>query len=1320
MTAQTSRCTARRLAWSVGLAALVAALLVTMTPPAGAAATTSDASPFPMVRELHLTDCVPNCRSGARLAETPTSFNIDTTRRTVIVQTPSRVNLVDADDLVQEDSLLLSPGLGQTAQPAYDTRRQRLLFGEAAPGVASAACPSLPISVACPVTASTDPTSVKAFSLETRTTDPTGEDRAALVAETTLPQQFNGHRIASVVYDRGTDLVFVASHADVTSLQTTEVWIHAIDAGAMASPPPPAPDATAVRWSYKVEGCGMAPSGAPLGVGTEGDFAYVLCRDPVSPAIGAASSRPSLHAVAVVDFRGADPRLPNVSASFSRLLSPFAGDYTYGRSFVDPRGDRVVAIVSGGGAQRMYVFDARHRAWTGSILLGKDNVAGGTADPATGRAYSLDERLGVIATDIAPVPVLQGKVFSLGFKPNIQLPAFDALTRRLFVVSHNRERVDERGQPLGGNVTAHLSVFEDRTAPYVDPPPADPDAATNDIDEADASSVSHTGGGSAYGARVMWVGGVRAAPLVADVEPRVPWSQSVPGTTSSVDLSDVRPEGGDRGLFFGQVTEAQLAGSRDGGTAKATAVGASIDDQTESDLDGKLGAPFSRAGQSPPAEAQWSTIKANINETQPSSCLDLGGENDPRTASKPGSSATCKEREEVNAVAESSQQMGDLPFQVGYAASDVRLALDDEKGVLSTATAIARGVHLAMPGVGSISIGEVVSVASTQAKGRPGTAASTLETAISHVRIVDANGEGFSCTQCDPVTVVDAINARFPMRVQALGPRPATDELITGSPGGAKAVIEKDLYAMWNDANVNGDSRAEVAGLTLVVYNDAKEASRYIVQLGAVLAESQYKVGAPLETFTQDPSSLALELLDEAGAPLAGGVFELRKNAVVADDCLADSTDTETTDDTTTSTTAPDGEGSTTTTTAASTKADETTTTTETGDEEDEESEEESEEEGGLPLPTIPGQDTDVDSDGDDEGDGTDDDGCPAEDAPGDDTTTTTAPADDATTTTTADETTTTTTTTEGDGSTTTTTTEGDGSTTTTVPDETTSTTAPTDVVDELADELVPEGSCVTGEDGVGDCVFEHLAPGDYIVRQTTAPAGYAPVADFPVNLAPGMASKVSFTNLKALASIEISLTDDADPPAPLPGGVFVILADDGDGVLGAADVELGRCTTGADGTCEPFVDVPLGAYVAHQETAPNGLLPAGDVPFALDLPGQVAAIAFVNGLPPSAPAPAAEVATGGGASFDPAPSPSFGTATYIPPPPPPAPVVTSTPIPDPPSGLGRVLSLPSEAASFLARSPGDAALFAGIWSLLLAPAYLVARRRKLTLVKEI
>jgi hypothetical protein len=138
---------------------------------------------------------------------------------------------------------------------------------------------------------------------------------------------------------------------------------------------------------------------------------------------------------------------------------------------------------------------------------------------------------------------------------------------------------------------------------------------------------------------------------------------------------------------------------------------------------------------------------------------------------------------------------------------------------------------------------------------------------------------------------------------------------------------------------------------------------------------------------------------------------------------------------------------------------------------------------------------------------------------------------------------------------------------------------------------------------------------------------------------------------------------------------------------------------------------VPLGTYVVHQAAAPAGLVPAADVPFTIDLPGQTAVLAFINGAAPTAGAPA--VAESGSA-------PSFGSANVLPPPPPPPAIVTSAPIAPPSkSALKRVIAAPGDMASFLAREPMEAALFAGVWGLLLAPAYLLVRRRKLSLAKE-
>lgn len=304
-------------------------------------------------------------------------------------------------------------------------------------------------------------------------------------------------------------------------------------------------------------------------------------------------------------------------------------------------------------------------------------------------------------------------------------------------------------------------------------------------------------------------------------------------------------------------------------------------------------------------------------------------------------------------------------------------------------------------------------------------------------------------------------------------------------------------------------------------------------------------------------------------------------------------------------------------------------------------------------------------------------------------------------------------------------------------------------------DEVIEDGSCVTGDDGMGDCVFEELEPGAYVIEQTSAPPGYAKAPVFAHVVDPATDYTVTFTNLKSVAGVQINLTEDSAEAKPLAGGVFELFADDGDEILGQADVLYASCTTdetgacelevaveapavGADGdasgaldvvddlvdaVCEPVeeavgcvLDVPLGSYVVHQSTAPSGFATADDVGFTFDQPGQVATLTFVNGL------------AGSGATVEATP----GTPD-IPPTPPtevlvwdeggtPQPIVESKPlVPAKPSlsdrasdALTQVLNVPLEAFRFLFNNPREVGLMAAVWALLFLPCYLGERRRVL------
>ena len=266
-----------------------------------------------------------------------------------------------------------------------------------------------------------------------------------------------------------------------------------------------------------------------------------------------------------------------------------------------------------------------------------------------------------------------------------------------------------------------------------------------------------------------------------------------------------------------------------------------------------------------------------------------------------------------------------------------------------------------------------------------------------------------------------------------------------------------------------------------------------------------------------------------------------------------------------------------------------------------------------------------------------------------------------------------------------------------------------------LVDKLVPEGACVTADDGVGTCKWDDLAPGKYVVTQVTAPPGYSPVSEpYAVELVSGEARTVTFTNVSNVSVINVSATDEADKP--LSGAKFAVFADpDADGKVAADAEPAAQCETGADGTCS--MSVPVGSYVLVQLAAPGGLEPIEPVAFVLTAGGETAAVTVVN-YPPDLPAP----------------PPSAGQVDYLPPAPPPPPQLHAVPLPvagipmdDEPEiagpGIGgtivRVVQAPGDVLRLLARDPVQAAAFAATLLLLTLAWAGVQRRRRLVLLTE-
>lgn len=229
---------------------------------------------------------------------------------------------------------------------------------------------------------------------------------------------------------------------------------------------------------------------------------------------------------------------------------------------------------------------------------------------------------------------------------------------------------------------------------------------------------------------------------------------------------------------------------------------------------------------------------------------------------------------------------------VGSSSSRVRTFVDPRLGTVTEATAAASDIELVIAGQGSLVIGEVRSTARTSAKGRPGKAASSYHVGYQDVVITRPDGtETFSCGRsgtrakvgsegnttdaCDPRQVVQAINSTFTQRVVASTAERDTEEKVTGSPGGARAVVRKDPFIYWSDRIIDGLDDPTLPALQLTLYNDGTQPHRVKVDLASVYAESNYYIGAPREEIEFEPGSLRVELSDEAGSPLAGGVFDV-------------------------------------------------------------------------------------------------------------------------------------------------------------------------------------------------------------------------------------------------------------------------------------------------------------------------------------------------------------------------------------------------------------------------------------------------------------
>lgn len=546
------------------------------------------------------------------------------------------------------------------------------------------------------------------------------------------------------------------------------------------------------------------------------------------------------------------------------------------RVIVDPATSRVM-LVSGqlpfGPA--LWVFDAQRGAFVGVLPTGVDpNTLEGFDfgfDQVAGRFYLHSSR-GFVLADVRHTPLPGGVSFDTGAGPI--LPTHGALEisldsglKRLFVVDEER-----RG----------WRVFEDRLPPPPKLELVDPDRGTADIPEkAGETDTTYSATGTAYGARVLNVGGIpsalQQATARADCRAR-PFGRE--GCAVSMLVSP-----GNREYFLGQTSVG--FGKSAGGSAFATAGRASPRDfATDADARSiglcyadRVDQLYSGGGTQASGVCQHVEPLANSLAGGPlegftlegfrggttprgdpskdfpipsSYCNDFGdAPHAPTTEDRPFTGATRStvacDAEKGVLVAEAEIGTTSLPASGSIPAlaftrakSTLSTALTAD-GMASTAEAVAEGVAIG----DLVHIGRVATRATAVARGRSGSAMTSFDR---HFEFVTA--PGFSCAeQCDPRQVAEGISRAFSGLVAVRVPEPRQ----VATPRGFTAYVAKDPNLFASDGAINDDDSVTVNALDLIVVNDyARGAgadgqqnagrSRFIVSLAGVQVESHYGV----------------------------------------------------------------------------------------------------------------------------------------------------------------------------------------------------------------------------------------------------------------------------------------------------------------------------------------------------------------------------------------------------------------------------------------------------------------------------------------------
>lgn len=365
-------------------------------------------------------------------------------------------------------------------------------------------------------------------------------------------------------------------------------------------------------WSLSVgELCDSTTHNHPMlgffGLSSDGRRLHVPCKALNFTFIGVMGSRQNGILTVTLPGKPAPDELTRADTErFVQRYTPVPGP-GMGISSVrhEVFGDQATGVLVWRAVEDVLFWDLDRAMWIGRATLrgGRANVV--AADPTSGQVYLTNREIpiGSLATfQVANLPgSFHRRAIPTGLRSDVgKRGAFDPGSRRL-VSTHE-----------GG-----LKVLEDRVPPTLPRADVDPDDATNDIDEERAISVDRTGVTSAYGTRV-WQTGLRGVlpgtymvsgdevptPVGPNADQEPPagltydWLFRTSAEPHGRHTTRVpwRPHERDRELVSAAVPEASLVSGeraltgRSPGRSQARAVGLGIDEGTGGDVRQRRGA----------------------------------------------------------------------------------------------------------------------------------------------------------------------------------------------------------------------------------------------------------------------------------------------------------------------------------------------------------------------------------------------------------------------------------------------------------------------------------------------------------------------------------------------------------------------------------------------------------------------------------------------------------------------------------------------------------------------------------------------------------